>query len=179
MLDFAHLKRGLVTLGILIFLTIIALLLIGERHKSESPKIRKGSIIDLSSLQSHLSQPLQDEKIVMVNFFSTWCEGCLMEHQRLIDMKKIGIVKMIGIAFQDDKMTVDQWLEDNGNPYDEVVYDRQGEYGVNWGIYGVPESFFVDSQGLVLFRHQGVLFSHHIEDFIKPLILNLKSEKMG
>ena len=92
----------------------------------------------------------------LINFWGTWCPACHVEHPFLMELAESG-VPIIGIDYKDQKAPAEQWLEQKGNPYQLVLMDELGNFGVDMGVTGAPETFVVDSSGVVVYRHQGVL----------------------
>ncbi|PYF81784.1 cytochrome c biogenesis protein CcmG/thiol:disulfide interchange protein DsbE [Marinomonas alcarazii] len=92
----------------------------------------------------------------LINFWGTWCPACHVEHPFLMELAESG-VPIIGIDYKDQKAPAEQWLEQKGNPYQLVLMDELGNFGVDMGVTGAPETFVVDSSGVVVYRHQGVV----------------------
>ena len=96
-------------------------------------------------------------EIILVNFFATWCKPCIDEHvyiKRLFNEKKL---KIIGINYKDDLDKAIKWLEKLGNPYSDVIVDKKGQIGIEWGVYGIPETFVVNSNGIIKYRLVGAI----------------------
>ena len=104
--------------------------------------------LDFSSLRG---------KPFVVNLFASWCPECVTENPVLIDFAQRSEVPLIGIAYKDDPAATRQWLQRWGNPFDEVVLDLNGRFGIEVGAYGAPETYFVDAAGIVRKRHVGAL----------------------
>lgn len=177
MFDLGQLKKGLFVLVSLVIIAFGAFYFINQRHENDIVPVKTGAVLPLEALLEEVGLDTPKDKLLLVNFFASWCEGCRMEHERLIALSKLDNVMIIGVAFQDKLEQVEEWLKQSGNPYSHVFYDQSGKYAIDWGIYGVPESFFVDGKGKLLFRHQGVLFPHHLTDFVEPLVKNFGVEK--
>lgn len=96
-------------------------------------------------------------KPFVVNLFASWCPECVTENPVLIDFARRSEVPLIGIAYKDDPAATRRWLQRWGNPFDEVVIDLNGRFGIELGAYGAPETYFVDAAGLVSKRHVGGL----------------------
>jgi cytochrome c biogenesis protein CcmG, thiol:disulfide interchange protein DsbE len=99
----------------------------------------------------------------LINFWGTWCPACHVEHPFLMTLAQSG-VPIIGIDYKDQKDSAEQWLEQKGNPYQMVLMDEMGHFGVDMGVTGAPESFVVDSSGVVVYRHQGVINTENWPD---------------
>jgi cytochrome c biogenesis protein CcmG/thiol:disulfide interchange protein DsbE len=93
----------------------------------------------------------------LVNVWATWCVGCREEHGFLMQLSESGGVPIYGINWRDDRSDALQWLERFGNPYVATGFDGDGRAGIDWGVYGAPETFLVDEQGIVLHKHLGPL----------------------
>jgi cytochrome c biogenesis protein CcmG/thiol:disulfide interchange protein DsbE len=92
----------------------------------------------------------------LINFWGTWCPACHVEHPFLMELANSG-VSIIGIDYKDQKDLAMQWLEQKGNPYQLILMDEIGNFGVDMGVTGAPETFVVDRSGVVVYRHQGVI----------------------
>jgi cytochrome c biogenesis protein CcmG/thiol:disulfide interchange protein DsbE len=90
---------------------------------------------------------------VLVNFWASWCTPCLQEHALLLDLAKSGVT-IIGVNYKDEPDAAHTWLAQHGNPFAQVVQDRDGRVAIDWGVYGVPESFVVD--GAQVIRHKQI-----------------------
>lgn len=95
----------------------------------------------------------------LINFWGTWCVACKIEHPYLMELARKG-VNIVGIDYKDDKEPAEKWLHTLGNPYSKVLLDELGNFGVDMGVTGAPETFVVDQKGVIVYRHQGVLDSN-------------------
>lgn len=91
----------------------------------------------------------------VLNVWGTWCVACREEHPVLLEIARQGAVPLIGFDWKDEDDAAKQWLEQLGNPYSVVAVDRDGRGAIEFGVYGAPETFFVDEQGIVQYRHVG------------------------
>jgi len=92
----------------------------------------------------------------LINFWGTWCPACHIEHPFLNTLASEGIT-IIGIDYKDEQAPAKQWLEEKGNPYSMVLMDELGQFGVDMGITGAPETFVVNSDGHIVYRLQGIV----------------------
>ncbi|NQY82353.1 MAG: DsbE family thiol:disulfide interchange protein [Alphaproteobacteria bacterium] len=106
-------------------------------------------------------------QIVLVNFFASWCVPCRAEIPMLQSLAKD--LTVIGIAYKDKVQDTKAFLTRFGNPYHVVGVDLDGRTGITWGVYGIPETYLIDAQGNVLFRHAGVVDKVLIENTLRPL----------
>lgn len=95
-------------------------------------------------------------KPLLVNVWATWCITCKEEHPFLDQLKSRGVT-IVGLNYKDDAQKARSWLERYGNPYQEVIFDKQGTLGLDLGVYGAPETYLLDAKGVVRYRHVGAL----------------------
>lgn len=94
-------------------------------------------------------------RALLVNFFASWCAGCQVEHPVLLKLAREQGVEIVGIAYKDVPTDTLQWLDRHGSPYRSVVVDQAGSMGLDWGVYGVPETFVLDEQGVIVHKQIG------------------------
>ena len=95
--------------------------------------------------------------MTLVNVWATWCVGCRQEHDFLLQLAESGSIRMFGLNWRDNQVEAQGWLQELGNPYIATAYDEDGRAGINWGVYGAPETFLVGPDGKVLYKHLGPL----------------------
>lgn len=110
---------------------------------------------------------------ILLNVWATWCPTCEMEYPYLKQLASQGVY-IVGVDYKDDPDQAKQWLEKRGNPYAYVIQDAKGTLGFDLGVYGAPETFLIDANGIVRYRQVGAIDSQAWNDKIKPLI-----EKLG
>lgn len=110
---------------------------------------------------------------VLVNFFASWCAGCRVEHPVLMQLAQQG-VEIIGIDYKDTDADGAQWLQRHGNPYRLVAADRLGAAGLDWGVYGVPETYVLGPDGTILFKQIGPVTPQAWERDIRPLLVGVR-----
>lgn len=114
-------------------------------------------------------------KIALVNVWATWCPSCHYEHPYLVRLAQQGVF-ILGVDYKDQPDKARQWLEEKGNPYSVVVDDRAGSLGLDLGVTGAPETYVIDSRGVVRLRYQGPLDERVWRETVGPLIEQLQRE---
>ena len=109
-------------------------------------------------------------KVSLVNFYASWCIPCQAEHPLFTKLAQQGILPLYGIAWKDDLAANRKWLVKLGNPYNRLGLDRENQVGLDFGVYGVPETFVIDAQGRIRLRHAGPLTPQILADLIMPAI---------
>ncbi len=112
-------------------------------------------------------------KVRLLNLFASWCLPCRAEHPLLMDLAKSGGIEIDGIAWKDKPADAAAFLAELGDPFARVASDQSGRTGIDFGAYGVPESYLIDRQGRIRFRQVGPLTPADIEQKLKPLIAEL------
>ena len=157
-------NRFLLPLGV--FLLLAAVLAIGIRHAPEkgviaSPLLGKPAPqFSLPSLTDP-ARPVSSADLkghwYLFNVWGTWCVECRAEHETLLRVHRAGVVPLIGLDWKDDDAQARNWLAQLGDPYQAVAVDRSGRAAIDWGVYGAPETFLVNPQGIVVYKHVGAL----------------------
>ena len=111
-------------------------------------------------------------KVTLVNFFASWCVDCLAEHRYLADLSGKGAV-LAGIDYKDAPVDGQAWLKKNGNPYDVIAIDHDGRTGIDFGLYGVPETYLIDKQGIIRYKQTGPVTPEIIVEKLLPMIKEL------
>ena len=109
-------------------------------------------------------------KPLIVNFWASWCTPCLVEHPLLMALAARGDVQIIGVNYKDEIGDARRWLQRHGDPFDTVLRDPQGRAGLDWGVYGVPETFVLDAQGVIRHKHIGPLTDAAWSQELAPLL---------
>jgi len=143
----------------------------------DSPLIGKSApAFDLPRLHAEdrrVTNAAFEGKITLVNFFASWCVPCRSEHPLLMDLATARAVHLIGINYKDERADALAWLAGLGDPYDVIGVDADGRAAIEWGVYGVPETYIVDRAGRVRFKHAGPLTQDVFENEMRPLIAEL------
>jgi cytochrome c biogenesis protein CcmG/thiol:disulfide interchange protein DsbE len=120
-------------------------------------------LTQLGELPPLTSEVLLDGQVKLVNFWASWCAPCRLEHPQITALAAEGI-PVYGVNYKDDPEAALKFLAELGNPYDAIGADRSGlETAMNWGVYGIPETFVIDGQGKVLYRFAGALTPNVID----------------
>ena len=114
------------------------------------------------------------EKISLVNFFASWCVECQAEQDLLAKIGKTENIPVYGIDFKDSQNALAPWLKKYGNPYTAIDADHDGRTAIDWGVYGVPETFVVDATGMIRYKLVGVVTEDIYQKTLKPLFAELK-----
>jgi len=112
--------------------------------------------------------------VSLVNVFASWCVACLTEHPLFMRLKASGGVPIHGLNYKDRPEDAARWLDTNGDPYARTGADLDGRVAIDWGVYGVPETFVVDADGRIVHKHIGPLTQKDFDETILPLIERLR-----
>lgn len=173
-------KRFLLPLGI--FVGLLIFLGIGLRlnpREIPSPFIGKPapsfSLAQLHEPGKTISPKDMEGQVWMLNVWASWCVSCRAEHPVLMDFAKANVVPVIGLNYKDGRDDGIKWLREFGNPYATSAWDNSGRVGIDYGVYGVPETFVIDKRGVIRMKYTGPLTPEAISQKIMPLIKELKS----
>ncbi|MCY4259255.1 MAG: DsbE family thiol:disulfide interchange protein [Rhodobacteraceae bacterium] len=113
--------------------------------------------------------------IKIVNYWASWCAPCRAEHPNLLALAGTGI-PVYGVNYKDEAVRAQAFLDELGNPFAGLGADKTGRVAIDWGVYGIPETFVIDSNGHVLLRHAGPVTSRTVQDDIMPAIASAQGE---
>ena len=143
-----------------------------------SPLIDKSapqfSLPSLDNNTEHTPQEFEGE-VWLLNVWASWCRACITEHPVLEQLSSIEGLTMVGMNYKDIRADGKAWLNRYGDPFDTVLFDQQGGAGIDWGVYGVPETFIMDKQGKIRYKHIGPISNDDLKDTLMPLIESLKA----
>ena len=150
-------------LPLFFFISLLSLflfwLLIGGSNENHSPLIGKSlpdyEIEFMGTSNSSLDDLMDRPGFKIINFWASWCLPCLVEHPILMALKGKENLTIIGINYKDNKEDALEFLREQGDPYDFIGIDKDGFFGIEMGITGVPETFIVDENGKIIIRHVG------------------------
>ncbi len=109
-------------------------------------------------------------KVTVVNVFASWCGPCRIEHPQLIALAKDERIRVVGINYKDVPANAVRFLDELGNPYTAIGVDTTGRAAIDWGVYGVPETFVVDADGIIRYKHIGPIDAAGLEATVLPAI---------
>jgi cytochrome c biogenesis protein CcmG/thiol:disulfide interchange protein DsbE len=112
-------------------------------------------------------------QVWILNVWASWCAACREEHPLLVRFAARTPVAIMGLNYKDERAAGQRWLRNFGNPYRASLFDQDGRVGIDWGVYGVPETFVIDKQGIVRLKHIGPLTDEVIQTRLEPLIRSL------
>ncbi|MEN9314863.1 MAG: Thiol:disulfide interchange protein DsbE [Pseudomonadota bacterium] len=115
-------------------------------------------------------------KVWLLNVWGSWCAGCKVEHPVLLDIARRQIVPIVGMAWKDRPEDASAWLRKLGDPYQLTLLDRDGGAAIDWGVYGAPETFVIDANGIIRDKLIGALTPESVTQRLLPLLERLKSQ---
>ena len=163
-----------------IFIVLVVFLAIGlghDPHEVPSPLINKPApAFQLSQLQdptkTFSAQDMRG-KVWLLNVWSSWCISCREEHPVLLEFSRSGDVPLYGLDYKDKPEDALGWLGDFGNPYVLSAMDTDGRVGIDYGVYGVPETYLIDRDGVIRFKQVGPLTPEILQKTVLPLVKDL------
>jgi cytochrome c biogenesis protein CcmG/thiol:disulfide interchange protein DsbE len=151
---------------VVVFLVLAGLLYVGIRHSPNKSTMvsallgKPAPAFDLPVVgdpsRRFNSRELAGKPWVL-NVWGTWCPECRVEHQTLLEISRSNVVPLVGLNWRDEDDAAMEWLAQLGNPYVVVAADREGRTAIDFGVYGAPETFFIDAAGIVQYRHVGAM----------------------
>lgn len=172
-------KKALIPLGIFIVLVVfLAIGLTRDPHEVPSPLINKAAPMFSAP---HLHAPGQQfsakdmlGKVWLLNTWASWCVACRQEHPILMEFAKTKTLPIVGLDYKDQDSEGLKWLARFGDPYDLAITDKDGRIGIDFGVYGVPESFLIDKAGVIRYKQIGPVTEEALKEKILPLIRELQ-----
>ncbi len=169
----------LIIFGLLVVLLVVGLMKAEHIRDVPSPLIGKPVpefiLPTVEDPQKTFSKSELKGTVYLVNVWASWCVSCRAEHQILNYAASLG-VKIYGINYKDELNDARRWLQMRGNPYIESGHDLDGRVGIEWGVYGVPETFVIDKKGMIRYKHTGPVYKHDLDEKILPMIKELEAE---
>jgi cytochrome c biogenesis protein CcmG/thiol:disulfide interchange protein DsbE len=162
------------------FLVLVGLLAVGLRldpREVPSPLIGKPApAFELPLLQQpdkSFSQKDMLGTVWVMNVWASWCPPCLVEHPVVSELARSGIAPVVGLNYKDAREDALPWLKRNGDPFKVTVYDAPGRIAIDYGVYGVPETYVIDRQGIIRYKRVGPLTPEIVQKKVRPLIEEL------
>lgn len=166
-----------------VFVLMIVLLGVGltlNPRDVPSPFIGKAApafaVPQLHAPGETLSSEVFRGQVSVLNVWASWCVSCRQEHPLLVELAKTGRVSIYGLNYKDERDAALAWLQRLGNPYRASAFDADGRVGIDWGVYGVPETFVIDRKGIIRHKFTGPLTREAIDGMLLPLVQQLQGE---
>lgn len=163
-----------------IFLVLVAFLMVGlnlDPREVPSPLINKPAPAFSAPTLAEPERVLRKEdmlgKVWMLNVWASWCVACRQEHPVLVAYSRSGGVPVYGLNYKDKRADGLRWLTQFGNPYTDTIFDNDGRIGIDYGVYGVPETFIIDRAGVIRYKHIGPITPESLRDKIEPVLKQL------
>jgi cytochrome c biogenesis protein CcmG, thiol:disulfide interchange protein DsbE len=157
-------------LPLVIFLLLVVVL---YRGLFMDPRHIPSVLLNKSAPNSKTVEAMKGH-VWLLNVWASWCLACKEEHSVIMNMAASGL-KIIGLAYRDPQKNAKAWLLNYGSPYQKVIFDETGDTAIDWGVYGAPETFIIDKQGVIRFKHIGIITPDVWQNKFKPLIQRLQS----
>lgn len=170
-------------LPLILFLVLVCFFFVGlnlNPREISSPLINKpapqfsGALIPGST--RHFNVEEMRGKVWLLNVWASWCSACRDEHDLLMEISKEHAIPIIGLDYKDVENDAIATLNKFGNPYEMVVSDADGRIGIDYGVYGVPESYLIDKKGIIRFKEIGTISRKSLEEKILPMARQLNNE---
>ena len=166
------------TLGL--FIVLVAFLARGlmlDPHEVPSPLVNKPApafeLPQLAAPQARFSPAEMRGKVWLLNVWASWCVSCREEHPVLVGLSKTGTVPIYGLNYKDSRDDGMRWLTQFGNPYVVSAFDGDGRVGIDYGVYGVPETYVIDKAGIIRYKQIGPVTREALDSKILPLVKEL------
>ena len=166
---------------LLLFIILVVFLAIGlnrDPHEVPSPLINKPApafdIAQLEQPNKNFSPVSMKGQVWILNVWASWCVACREEHPVLVELANSKIAPVIGLDYKDKREQALAMLATQGNPYTLSAFDANGRVGIDYGVYGVPETYIIDKTGIIRFKHIGPINSQLLNQKIYPLVSELK-----
>ena len=176
-------KRLVFLLPVAIFIVLAVALAWGlTRDPGELPSVLIGKPVPeftLPPVQGRtlgLSSTDLEGEVSLVNVFASWCTACRDEHPLFMRLSESGVVTIHGLNYRDQPEDAAQWLDTLGDPYTRTGADRNGRVGIDWGFYGVPETFVIGPDGRIAYKHVGPVTEQALKETILPLVERLRRD---
>ena len=164
-----------------IFILLVGFLAVGlnlNPHEVPSPLVGKPApAFELPVLQQPDKRFVPGDmrgKVWLLNVWASWCVSCRDEHPLLVELSKKGVLPILGLNYKDRSEDAQRWLKQFGDPYQLSVVDADGRIGIDYGVYGVPETYLIDAEGVIRYKQIGPITPAVLEQKILPLAMTLR-----
>lgn len=176
-----YLRFALPALVLLALIVLFSRGLFLDPTRVQSPLIGKpGPAFTLPRLGAETQTPFTEKewqgRVALFNVWGSWCYACRDEHPVLMQFAARHFLPIYGLDYKDQRADALVWLAKGGNPYDAVAFDASGDVGINWGVYGAPETFLLDKHGIIRWKQVGPLTPAVIDAELLPRIKTLQAE---
>ena len=177
-------KKWQLFIPLTIFLFLSALLYVGLFRENQGdlpsalidkpfPSFKLPSVKDPERL---LNEKQLAGEVALVNVWATWCPACRVEHPYLNNLSRQGVT-IYGVNYKDDQEEANIWLDRLEDPYQFSINDESGSLGIDLGVYGAPETYLIDAEGIIRYKHIGIVDDNVWENDLEPLYLEYKNRK--
>ncbi|HLQ26206.1 MAG TPA: DsbE family thiol:disulfide interchange protein [Acidiferrobacterales bacterium] len=171
-------KKFLIPISLFIVLAILLVRGLSlDPHKIPSPLVGKPlpafRLPALENPKNIITNEDLRNRVVVINVWASWCVTCKQEHSVLMELARRRLAPIIGLNYKDTRTDAIAVLKNEGNPYEASLMDSDGRTGIDWGVYGVPETFILDKNGVIRYKHIGAVTPEDLEQQLLPLIKNL------
>jgi len=170
-------------LPLVIFLIVVGFLGVGlnlDPREVPSPLVGKPApafnLPRLDDPEKKISNKDMLGQVWLFNVWASWCGACREEHPVLVALSKSGAVPLYGMDYKDTRQEAQQWLDMGGNPYVASAVDADGRVGIDYGVYGVPETYVIDKAGVIAYKQIGPVTEEVLRDKILPLVKRLQAQ---
>ncbi len=164
------------------FLVLVVFLAVGlhlNPREVPSPLVGKPApafeVPQLAATDKRFSPAEMKGKVWLLNVWASWCVSCRQEHPLLVELGKSGIVPIVGLNYKDQRADGLRWLKQHGDPYVLSAFDLDGRVGIDYGVYGVPETYVIDKAGVIRYKQIGPVTPEALEQKILPLVKELNT----
>lgn len=166
---------------LIVFILLVIVFAIGLQlnpRKVPSPLIGKPAPefeLPLLNAEGVFTHADLKSKITLVNVWASWCYACRQEHHVITELSRMGL-RVVGLNYKDTTEEATQWLQQFGDPYEVVMEDQSGRVSIDWGVYGAPETFVVDQEGIIREKRIGPVTEEYVRTTLLPLIKLLENK---
>ena len=176
-------KKLIYFVPLILFLVLIGFL---KNGLSRDPRDLPSQFIDKLAPEFSVAYLLDENKVMtqadlkgevsLLNFWASWCPTCLGEHDILMEISRQSDVVIFGVDYKDERVEGKRWVEERGDPYRAIAFDPEGQVGIDWGLTGTPETFVLDKQGIVRYKHVGAITWQDWKQTLEPIVNELQQK---